>query len=391
MICPRLIILLLISLLIPPLSAGSSGEIQVDADLPGVAIFLNEGYIGNTPQKIPDLEPGEYQITAKLTGRRSQVENITVTNNASSQVSFTFGSGDMEISPGLIWIHDCMGTPEQTGLYGTSVTLVTMPDGALMSYFSGLREGVGCARSDDGSEWHEYPDGCLQIPEDGVTTRSPVTRPWVYDSEEGGYRMIYLADDGDGPSLFRATSTDGVRFIPDGRVTIHHSPESSPVSPERDSIPTGLHLPDGTLRMYYSTPDGGIRSALSQDEGLTWTDEEGFRLMSATDPSVVLFPDKNIGLFYVDLSAGSKGQKLMVTTSPDGLLFNSTEAGAVIESDEKGVWILDPEVHIAKDGSWNLYFSLLEKSGKAGFSVPTIMRTKIDPSCMRTRLSKNIR
>jgi len=388
---PGLIILLLISLLVPHLSAGVSEVLQVDADVPGVAIFLNGTYIGDTPQEIPVSEPGEYQIAATLPGHIAQEKNITVTNETSASIFFTFRNSQPEPSPGLIRIHDCVGTPEQTGLYGTSVTVATMPDGALMAYYSGLGEGVRCAGSDNGSQWHENPGGCLQVLGDEGNARFPFTRPWVYSSADGGYRMIYLTDGGDGPSLFRATSKDGVRFIPDGRVTIHHSSEAAVASPEQDSIPTGLHLSDGTLRMYYSAPGGVIRSALSRDEGLTWNDEEGFRLMSATDPSIVLLPDKRFWLFYVDLSTGSKGQKLMVTISSDGLLFNSSDAGAIIESEEKGVWILDPEVHVSKEGRWNLYFSLLGKSGEAGITVPTIMSSVIDPDCLMTRLSENTR
>ncbi|MFH0967453.1 MAG: PEGA domain-containing protein [Methanobacteriota archaeon] len=386
---PGLIILLLISLLIPPLSAGASGALQVGADLPGVALFLNGTYIGDTPQTISVNEQGEYQIAATLPGRITQEKNITVTNETLVPIFFTFGPGQPEPYPGLIRIHDCVGTPEKTGLYGTSVTVATMSDGTLMAYYSGFGEGVRCAGSDDGSRWHEYPEGCLPVSGNGGNPGFPLTRPWVYASADGGFRMIYLSDGGDGPSLFRASSIDGVTFTPDGKVTINHSPEAAVASPEQESIPTGLHLADGTLRMYYSAPGGGIRSALSHDDGLTWTDEGGFRLTSATDPSIVLFPDNRFGLFYVDLSAGSKGQKLMVTTSSDGLLFNSSDTGAVIESEEKGVWILDPDVYVSKEGRWTLYFSLLGKSGEAGITVPTIMSSVIDPDCLTGRINQN--
>ncbi len=354
-----------------------------------MAIFLNGKYIGDTPQTIPVFEPGEYQVAATLPGHIVQKKNITITNETSAPIFFSFGTGQPDMSPGLIRIHDCVGTPQQTGLYGTSVTIATMPDGTLMAYYSGLGEGVRCAGSDTGSRWHEYPGGCLQVSGDEGNARFPFTRPWVFTGADGGYRMIYLTDGGDGPSLFRASSTDGVQFTPDGRVTISHSPEAAVAPPEQDSIPTGIHLTDGTLRMYYSAPGGGIRSALSRDEGLTWTEEDGFRLTSATDPSIVLLPDNRFGLFYVDLSTGSKGQKLMVTTSSDGLMFNSSDAGAVIESEEKGVWILDPEVHVSKEGRWSLYFSLLGKSGEAGITVPTIMSSVIDSDCLISRIYQN--
>lgn len=385
MISPRLVFFLAIVFLVPPLSAGVPGSIQVESDLPGVAIFLNGTYIGDTPQSIRDLEPGQYRIDATLTGRQAQSREISVGNNTPDREFFTFDTGQPAAPPGLVRIYDCVGTPEQTGLYGTSVTVISMPEGNLMAFYSGTGDGVRCAGSEDGFKWHEYPGGCLQVAEGSDNARFPFSRPWVFDGADGGYRMIYLADDGTGPTLFHASSEEGAQFTPDGRVTISQT-ENTGSKPDHDSIPTGIRLSDGTLRMYY-TAGGGIRSALSGDDGRTWEDENGYRLMAATDPTVIRLPDNRVGLFFVDLSAGFKGQKLKVTPSSDGLLFNATDAMEVIGSEEKGVWILDPELYVSKNGTWNLYFSLLGRSGETGITLPTIMRSVIDSECLMTRLS----
>lgn len=378
---PRLMVLLFITLLVPTLSVGVSGEVRVDADLPGVAIFLDGAYIGNTPQNITNLQPGEHQIAATVTGHSAQIRNITSAVNESESVFFTFGSATQEYIPGMIRIRDCVGTPEMTGLLGTSITVATLPNGHLMAYYSGIGEGVRCAGSDNGSGWHEYPDGCL-LPGDENNTSFPFSSPWVFERADGGYRMIYGINNEAGPSLYSARSEDGVQFIPEGRVNITHSPDSpQTVTDGQFSIPSGLRLADGRLRMYYAISEGGIRSAVSEDDGRTWTDEEGFRLTLATDPSVALFQNRTYGLFYVDLSAGSKGQRLMVATSSDGIKFSSL-TGPVIESEQKGVWILDPEVHQTKAGRWDLFFSLVGIPGETGIKVPVVMRSVIDPDCL---------
>ena len=383
---PRLLLLLFITLLIPHLSGGVGQGVQVDADLPGVAIFLNNTYIGDTPLVIPDLKAGEYQITGTISGHTPQVKNVSVPSEGSGQVSFSFGAGSSDLDPGAIKISDCSETPEQSGLQGTSMTVVTLPDGDMMAYYSGFSDGVQCAGSADGSRWHEYPDGCLEIPGSGDALL-PLSSPWVYNAKDGGYWMIYRSGDENGHSLSRAFSGDGIRFTPDGGVTIHHLSETGADFSEQYSIPTGIRLANGSIRMYYSLQGGGIKSAISVDDGQTWTDEEGSRLNSATDPSIILLPDGRFGLFYVDFSEGSKGQKIKVATSSDGITFNSSDTGTIVESDHKGVWILDPEIHVSKDGRWTLFFSVMGSPGEAGITVPTVMQTTLDPACLVTRLA----
>ena len=359
---------------------------QVDADLPGVAIFLDNIYIGDTPLVIPDLKAGEYQIIGTISGHVAQVKNVTVSSEGSGQVSFSFGAASSVLDPGAMKISDCSGTPERSGLQGTSVTVVTLSDGDLMAYYSGFSDGVQCAGSADGARWHEYPDGCLEIPGSNDALL-PLSSPWVYDAKDGGYWMIYRSGGETGHSLSRAFSGDGIRFTPDGGVTINHLSETDGGFSEQYSIPTGIRLANGSIRMYYSLQGGGIKSAISVDDGQTWTDEEGYRLNSATDPSIILLPDGKFGLFYVDFSEGSKGQKLKIATSVDGITFISSESGTIVESDQKGVWILDPEIHVSKDGRWTLFFSVMGSPGETGITVPTVMQTTLDPACLVTRLA----
>lgn len=383
---PRLIVLLLITLLLSSLSVGAFGAVMVDADLQGVAVFLDGVYIGQAPQEIQNITGGEHRIAATVTGHPAQIKNITFSSAGAEPVHFVFGASSEEYVPGQITIHDCVGTPSLTGLLGTAVTVTTRPDGSLMAYYSGLGDGIRCAGSRDGSVWYEYPDECL-VPGSGVSPSSLFSSPWVFERSDGGYRMIYGSSDREGPALYSAISEDGIRFTPEGRVTLTHASDSTSSPGDQFSIPSGIRITDGRLRMYYAAAGGGIRSAISSDDGLTWIDEEGTRLLSATDPSVALLPDGKFGLFYVDLSTGSKGQKLLLATSPDGITFMTTSLGPLIESKEKGVWILDPDMHITKDGRSSLFFSLIGSPGEAGIRTPIIMKSVIDIPCLMSGIS----
>ncbi|WP_409199246.1 PEGA domain-containing protein [Methanospirillum lacunae] len=278
-------VLLFITLLLLLLPAGAMGSVRVDADLPGVAIFVDGSYIGTTPQNLSDVQVGEHKIAATVTGHQAQSRNITFPLNGSDQIIFTFGSSTQKYVPGMIRIRDCVGTPEMTGLLGSSITVATLPDGNLMAYYSGIGEGVRCAGSADGSEWHEFPDGCL-LPSDESNASSPFSSPWVFSTSDGGYRMIYGINDENGPSLYSARSKDGFRFTPEGKVKLSQVPDQDMKG--QYSIPSGLRMADGKLRMYYAVSEGAIRSAVSGDDGKTWMNDEGYRLESATDPTVAL-------------------------------------------------------------------------------------------------------
>ena len=102
---------------------------------------------------------------------------------------------------------------------------------------------------------------------------------------------------------------------------------------------------------------------------------------------LALLENATYGLFYVDLSAGAKGQRLMLATSSDGLNFTHMVKEPILESEQKGVWILDPEVHKSSSGGWNLYYSLMGVPGEAGIRVPVIMRSVIDPGCLLSGIS----
>jgi hypothetical protein len=385
---PCLIFFLILAILCSLVSVGVCGVVQVDADLPGVALFLDGSYIGDTPKTLSDLLPGEYTLAATLPGHPPAEKKITVSQSDKDSVFFSFGEPYHEKGIGIIKIHDCVGTPEQTGLRGTSISIVTPSEYSMMAYYTGSREGVQCAGSEDGKRWYEFPYGCLQT--SGIQEKSlfPISRPWVFESEDGGFRMLYLASDNAHPSLFHAFSQNGVDFSPEGKVTfLNHEITSS--SWEQYSMVTGIRLLDGKIRMYYSDPYGGIRSAVSIDGGKAWTVEDGHRIVDGTNPSVILLPDGKFCLFYVDLSSGPKGQKLMATISEDGLTFSPNKRIPIISSEEKGVWILDPEIHISGNESLDLYYSIMGKSTEIGIELPAIMHSVIDIDCLVDRLSDN--
>ncbi|HWQ66043.1 MAG TPA: PEGA domain-containing protein [Methanospirillum sp.] len=382
---PYLLLILMILLVFNPVSAENTGAVQIDADTPGVSVFLDGKYIGDSPRTLGGLTPGDHQIAATLSGFPSQVKNVTISSGTES-LFFTFGVTIPDRAPGMIKISDCVGTPESAGLLGTAVNVIPLKDGSMMAYYTGRGNGVRCAGSENGTRWHEYPDGCLPDQQGADGDLMMVSNPWVIPLDNGDYRMFYMARNDASSGLMSAYSSDGLMFEPEGQVLLNKGVGALGEDIGRISVPSGVRLDDGTIRMYYGLEDG-IHSATSPDEGLNWNEEDGIRISSATDPSVVVLSDGKTGIFYVDLSSGSKGQKVWFTVSDDGTDFSAADPITVVESGEQGVWILEPEIHVSPENRWDLYFSLMGSASTGGvLTVPVMMKTVIDPDCLITRI-----
>lgn len=152
-------------------------------------------------------------------------------------------------------------------------------------------------------------------------------------------------------------------------------------SPDYPSVPAGIMYADGTIRIYYHNPGIGIQSAISEDMGVSWEHEDGTRLKYGTDPTVLLLPDEKTGIFYVDTTPKSKGQRIFFTVSDDGLDFSQYEPVQVLETTEPGVWLMDPEI-IEEDGTVYLYFSVMGIEGMQNHVLPGTLRSIISLDCM---------
>ncbi len=116
-----------------------------------------------------------------------------------------------------------------------------------------------------------------------------------------------------------------------------------------------VSLNDGGFRAYYMYTDG-IRSMLSNDEGLSFTLEDGLRMSNAQHHALIKLPDGRIRMYY---STGSSGGVLSAISS-DGLNFTQEEGlrlalGSSGEADAGA--IIHPVVIALADGSgYRIYY-----------------------------------
>lgn len=369
-----LIVPALLFIMVP--TVAESGTIEVTADIPSVPVYLDMVYAGVTPLTLSDIDAGNHLIQVSPEGFFSQTQNISVKSGEKSTISFSFVYSDRLQIPAMVRIGECVGTPEPSDLDGTSFDLLTLDDGTMMAYYSGWEEGILCMESSDGIHWDKKTDECLSVPLKGTVFR---TEPWVFSLPDGSYRMVYRQTSGNQHSLYSASSPDGVMFSGEEPITVQSEQKSG--SPDYPSVPAGIMYADGTIRIYYHNPGIGIQSAISEDMGVSWEHEDGTRLKYGTDPTVLLLPDEKTGIFYVDTTPKSKGQRIFFTVSDDGLDFSQYEPVQVLETTEPGVWLMDPEI-IEEDGTVYLYFSVMGIEGMQNHVLPGTLRSIISLDCM---------
>ena len=372
------ILLLIISgflfLMVPV--AADHGSLEINADIPSVPVYIDDEFWGLTPADVPDLPEGYYLVRLSPEGFFSQTMNVSVQADKLTTVDFSFLNADLVHVPALVRIGECVGTPEQSFLDGTAYDLIRLPDGTLMAYYSGWGEGIMCMYSSDGISWERNGEPCLKVPAEGNVFR---TEPWVFSLPDGTYRMVYRQTTGHEHSLHLAFSNDGRIFS--GEERLFKDEDNVQGTLEYPSVPTGVIYKGGTIRLYYSIPGIGIKSAISDDMGISWKKEEGVRIRYGTDPSAILLPDGRTGIFYVDTTPKSKGQRIFFSISGNGLDFSGFAPMRVLETLEPGAWLMDPEV-ISDDNNTLLYFSVMGIEGMQHRVLPGTLRSVIDMECL---------
>lgn len=240
-----------------------------------------------------------------------------------------------------------------TGLSGVSANVIALAAGGYRMYYMG--QGMQSAYSSDGVSWTVDPGIRLaNVPNDPVVF---VSNPWVFLARDGRYRMIYEGRDAAGNRrLYSAISSDSLNFTRESQVMAGTSVDASPSGTIFLSVPAGLRLPDGSLRMYYVSDGVDTRSAVSADDGLTWTPDEGTRLLQAVDP-VVYADGGGYSVVYTDWANATRTKRLLTGTSSDGLNF--TPAASPIVSVTNSTYnVVDPEI-IEIGGAKRLYFSVM--------------------------------
>ena len=254
----------------------------------------------------------------------------------------------------------------------SSATIVI--DYEYVMYYTG--ESIQIAKSFDGLTYEKV--GVVVKNEDLGSMQEMVTNPAIIELNNGSFRMIYEGSRWEQAidkstqeykpgqtdrRLFSAFSTDGFTWTKEEGVRFQDYGDGKP-NELFTSVPDIIRLDSGDLRMYYTR---GITSAtaLSQDEGLSWTKEGNMDLgRIVIDPDIIRFDDGNYKLFFAsfDSQFGVGDQYIMSASSSDGLTF-TVDSGKRLEPISENNNLLDPDIILLPDGSYRMYYSEMQNNG----------------------------
>jgi hypothetical protein len=233
-----------------------------------------------------------------------------------------------------------------------------LADGTYRMYLPGLET----RHSTDGLTW-AAPER-LSLKEPGEFLRNPA----VAILKDGTFVMIYEAvKDENGPSrstrFYRATSRDGVQFTktPGGGA---NGAVLEPIASDQAfvSAPDRLRLPDGRLRLYFNTADGGL-----DWKRLGPATVDGLGRRKAADPDVLLEKDGTYRMFFAAGEIGVPEPRIFTAESSDGLHF-VLATREILEPAKPGTSRVDPEVIRLPSGKYRLYFAEAS-SGSGPYSI----------------------
>lgn|GEM_PF-942974 len=375
-----LLIVSVFILLVTCTAAEPYGSIRIESDISSVPVYVDDVYAGQAPILLDDILPGNHLISGSPDGFLPQTRNISLGPGENLTVNFTYLSSENPDSSPLVKIGECIGTPELSNLNGASYDLIHMQDGSLMAYYTGWGESISCMVSTDGILWSQVKDSCL---DPSISDSAVQTDPWVFSLPDGGYNMIFRESKGSDYKYTLVSSRDGYLFTNPEPVTFYGLNSSESIQ-DKPSVPSVIMYPDGLLRVYYHNQGNGIRSAVSKDYGHSWEIEEGSRIQLGTDPAVIILPDGRTGMFYVDLTPRSKGQRIFFSISDNGLDFNTNDSVVVLETTEPGEWLMDPDVE-ESNGVSHIFFSVMGISSMQDHYSPKVMTSIVKPDCLEER------
>ena len=212
------------------------------------------------------------------------------------------------------------------------------------------------ATSSDGLTWSAPIDSALTEPSGEL-----VMNPSVVALPQGGYMMIHEGTKDGVHRFYRATSTDGITFartagaLDSGAVMIPSSADKNFLS-----VPDLIALPSGQLRVYFVAAEEHIESAVSADQGMTWTREGAIVLSGISnkyqvDPDIVAIPGGYWLFLAVPPGDTLANHRIRSAVSVDGRTFTA-EAGERVTVDNDKQIRYDPDVVALGDGRYRVYF-----------------------------------
>jgi len=239
-------------------------------------------------------------------------------------------------------------------------------------YFTG--NGIELAKSSDGLNF-AYAGTVVNVKD--ISGLDMVTNPTVFGTKDGKYRVLFegskMLPEKNDRKVYSAISPDGLTWTVEEGVRFQDAGDGKP-GELFTSVPDTIRLEDGRLRMYY-TRGATSATALSIDEGLTWTKENNLKLRNiAIDPDIVLLDNNTYKLFFstFENEFGTGEQWITSASSTDGINFVLDE-GKLIEPSTPGGLVTDPDV-IKVNGDYRMYYSEFKKSEQELYShEPQIM------------------
>lgn len=236
-----------------------------------------------------------------------------------------------------------------------------------MMYYTSMG-GIEAAKSTDGVSFERI--GAMVPPGEPGSEQQMVSNPAVIKLSGGGYRMIYEGQDPDRDRrLFSAVSDDGLVWNKEDGVRFADEGDGKP-GELFTSVPDIVRLNAGGLRMYYTR---GVTSAtaISTDEGVTWTKEGDLDLgRIVLDPDVVTTGNGTFVMFFTsfDSSFGVGPQYMMSARSQDGIHFTLDEGKRLEPSTHMGM-VVDPDVVALEDGRFRMYYGETEGGKDMRFQI----------------------
>ncbi|MAE67201.1 MAG: hypothetical protein CMJ18_23315 [Phycisphaeraceae bacterium] len=238
---------------------------------------------------------------------------------------------------------------QRTGVYGAvTPNLIATHDGRLRMYYTQIlprpefpagandyynaTTRILSAVSRDGATWTAEVGIRLEASQCGVDTLRVVS-PEVVPLGDGTYRMYFERCDGAGsgpsPSSLRsAISRDG------GMTWIVEPGRRMGADGARYISPRLILLDDGRQRLYYAERGEGIRSALSDDDGLTFKQEAGLRIEYDMDggtafaPEILRIQGAGYRMYFASYGASNRAS-ILSAVSEDGLAWQRETEPAV--------------------------------------------------------------
>ncbi len=223
---------------------------------------------------------------------------------------------------------------------GVSPATIVLKDSRYVMYYTAVG-GIFAAKSTDGMNFEKV----------GVVISDGASNPAIIELNNE-YRMIYENN----RKLYSAISSDGFNWVKEEGVRLWDYGDGKP-GEIFTSVPDIMRLDGGKLRMYYAR-GATSATAVSNDEGVTWTKETNLDFKRiAVDPDIVRLEDGSYKLFFTtfDSEWGVGDQYVMSANSADGINFKLDE-GKRVQPGAGKTMVVDPDVVKLPDGRYRMYY-----------------------------------